>query len=228
MLTGRWLNVVYPTASSACTRAGENNQVIDKVLRTPKEVVLKPIALYLLRSVHPTIITIAACGVGLAAAAMVWQQHYGIGLGLWLVNRLLDGLDGTVARMYNKQSDLGSYLDVLLDNLVYAAIPLALAVGADTTAGYISVAVLIVSFYLNTVSWMYLAALLERRNAGAVARGEMTTVTMPGGLVEGAETIVFFSLLLLLPGTLVVLCITMALLVFLTIAQRLAWATHHL
>lgn len=42
--------------------------------------------------------------------------------------------------------------------------------------------------------------------AGARARGELATVTMPNGLVGGAETILFFSVFLVwtggLPGSL--------------------------
>lgn len=202
--------------------------MIDKVLRSPKEQALAPVALRLLRSIHPTAITLVAFGVGLAAAVAAWQQAYALGLVLWLLNRILDGLDGTVARLYHKQSDFGGYLDIVLDIAVYAVIPLALALGINTPPVYIALGVLLGTFYINSASWMYLAALLEKRNRGAAARGEMTTVTMPGGLIEGAETIIFFSLFFLFPQALVSLFVVMALLVLATSAQRLVWAVRHL
>jgi phosphatidylglycerophosphate synthase len=202
--------------------------MIDKVLRYPKERVLEPIALRLLRSVHPNAITVVACAVGIAAAVAVWQQAYVPALLLWLLNRLLDGLDGAVARLTNKQSDFGGYLDIVLDTVVYAAIPVGLALGVGVTAGYLALAFLLASFYINGASWMYLAALLEKRNSGAAARGEMTTVTMPGGLIEGAETILFYTLFLLLPNMLVPLFIAMGALVLVTAAQRVVWAVRHL
>lgn len=202
--------------------------MIDKVLRYPKERVLEPIALRLLRSVHPNAITIVACGVGIAAAVAVWQQAYVPALVFWLLNRVLDGLDGTVARLTNKQSDFGGYLDIVLDTVVYAAIPIGLALGVGTNAAYLALVFLLASFYINGASWMYLAALLEKRNSGATARGELTTVTMPGGLIEGAETILFYTLFLLLPGTLVPLFSVMGALVLVTAAQRLVWAIRNL
>ena len=47
-------------------------------------------------------ITLSACGVCLAAGAAAWRNANGIALGLWLLNRLLDGLDGTTARVNKK------------------------------------------------------------------------------------------------------------------------------
>jgi hypothetical protein len=75
---------------------------------------------------------------------------------------------------------------------------------------------------------MYLAAMLEKRNAGAASRGETTSVTMPAGLIEGAETIVFYTLFLLFPNALVLLFSLMATLVLVTASQRVGWALWHM
>ncbi|HEU4326511.1 MAG TPA: CDP-alcohol phosphatidyltransferase family protein [Roseiflexaceae bacterium] len=198
--------------------------MVDKVLRKPKEQILTPLAHGPLRALHPTAVTLLACVVGLMAAVAAWQQLYGAALVLWLLNRTLDGLDGTLARVHGRQSDLGGYLDILLDVLVYAAVPAGLALGVGTPAAYLSLALLLGSFYINGASWMYLAALLEKRSQGARASGELTTVTMPGGLIEGAETVLFYALFLLFPTALVPLFGLMALLVGVTTVQRLVWA----
>lgn len=202
--------------------------MIDKALREPKESLLAPLVRGPIRRLHPTVVTVAAAAVGLAAAAAAWQGATLVALGLWAANRVLDGLDGTLARLTGQQSDLGAYLDILLDHVVYIAVPLGLAVAAGTPAAYLALALLLASFYLNGASWMYLAALLEKRNAGARARGELTTVTMPTGLVEGAETVVLYTIFLLFPGALVPLFGLMAVLVVLTAGQRLVWAARNL
>jgi len=202
--------------------------MVDKLLRGPKEQALAPVALHLLRRIHPTTITLLAFGVGGAAALAIWQQQYMLGLGLWLLNRVLDGLDGTLARITNQQTDFGGYLDILLDTVMYAAIPTALAFSVGTTAAYQSLVLLLIAFYLNCASWMYVAALLEQRRAGAATSGELTTITMPSGLMEGAETIGFFVLFMLFPSAIVPLFITMALLAFATVGQRLIWAARAL
>ncbi len=202
--------------------------MIDKHMRHAKEYVLTPLAARLQQIASPTSITLVAAGIGCVAALAAWQQWYILGLVLWLLNRILDGLDGTIARMYNKQSDLGGYLDIVLDTVIYALVPLALASGVNTIAGYVSVGMLLGSFYINSASWIFLAALLEKRKHGAAAQGELTTITMASGLIEGTETIVFYCLLFLFPSAMNILFITMAVLVLATVAQRLIWAVRNL
>jgi hypothetical protein len=86
----------------------------------------------------------------------------------------------------------------MLDFLVYAGIPLAMA-WANASLAY-ACALLLAAFYVNSASWMYLSALLEKHGHGASERGEPTSVSMPSGVVEGGETIVFYSLMILIPA----------------------------
>jgi phosphatidylglycerophosphate synthase len=144
------------------------------------------------------------------------------------VNRVLDGLDGTLARVQGRQTDLGGYVDLLLDFVVYAAIPIGLAVGLGDDRTLVAALVLLASFYVNAASWMYLSAVLERRDAGTRARGELTTVAMPPGLIGGTETMVCYAAFFLLPRYLVPLFWLMSSLVLLTAVQRLAWAVRRL
>ena len=197
--------------------------MVDKTLRQAKERILIPIA-QRMGGVDPSLITWLAFGVGVGAAVSLWQQNYGIGILLWGLNRILDGLDGTLARTNQRQSDFGGYLDMVLDVVIYTIIPLGLTAGTGTVTAYLALAVLLGSFYINAASWMYLAALLEKRQAGASSTGEQTTITMPTGLIEGTETIVLFSLFILLPHYLVPLFYLMAALVLITAIQRLIWA----
>ena len=128
----------------------------------------------------------------------------------------------------HKQSDFGGYLDILLDVVIYAALPIALIVTTPSTAGYLSLTFLLAAYYLNSTSWLYLAAVLEKRQSGAAAQREQTSVTMPSGLIEGAETVVFYCLFLLWPTQSVLLFSVFAVLVLVTVGQRLVWATRAL
>ncbi len=202
--------------------------MVDKLLRVPKEQLFAPVATRICPAVHPTTLTLAAFGIGLAAAVAVWQGAYGFGVGLWGLNRVLDGLDGTVARLHHKQSDLGGYLDIVLDTVIYAAIPVALVLSQPRQAAWFSLAFLLSSFYINGASWMYLAALLEKRRQGATVQGELTTITMPGGIIEGTETVLLYTLFLLFPGSSAYLFTLMGLLVVATIGQRIVWAMKYL
>lgn len=202
--------------------------MVDKFLRVPKELLLAPLARGPLLRLHPIALTVLAAGMGLAAAGAAWRGAYLAALGLWALNRVLDGLDGTLARSSGRQSDLGAYLDVVLDHVVYAAVPLGLALAAGSAAAYLALALMLASFYVNASTWMYLAAIFEKRQAGAAARGELTGVTMPAGLIEGGETVLIYTLFLLFPGALVPLFGLMAVLVLLTAAQRAIWAARQL
>ena len=202
--------------------------MLDALLRPLKERWLAPAAHALGQRVAPMTVTFAGFVVGLAAAIATAYGLRDVGLGLWIANRVLDGFDGTLARVQGAQSDLGGYLDLLLEFVVYAAIPLGLVLGAPSLPRAVAAVALVGSFYINAASWMYLSAVLERRGHGARMRGELTSVTMPAGLIGGTETIVFYTLFFVWPAQLVALFAVMTALVLVTVVQRLAWAIRHL
>ena len=201
--------------------------MLDHRLRVYKDVVLRPLAARL-ENISPNQITVLAALVGLAAAGAATIPAYGLALALWLVNRVLDGLDGMVARRCKRQSDFGGYLDIVLDFAVYAAVPIGLYLGAPGYGTGVALIALLGAFYINAVSWLYLSAILEKRQAGAGTRGELTAVTMPSRLIGGTETILFYVAFLIWPGQLWWLFSAMAGLVMVTIGQRLWWASRNL
>ena len=202
--------------------------MFDDYLRALKDRLLAPVARSVGPALHPNVVSVLAFLLGVGAAALAWRGVFAAALLLWLANRTLDGLDGTLARVHGTGSDLGGYLDILLDFVVYALLPLALVAGTPSRPVALAGVFLEGAFFVNAASWMYLAAILERRAQGAEARGERTTITMPPGLVAGAETVVFYSLFLLFPGRLAALFTVMGAMVLVNVVQRLAWAARHL
>lgn len=198
----------------------------DIMLRQQKDRLLAPVAEYGFGWIHPNVVSFAALVVGLFAALAVLQDAYLAGLVLWFFNRILDGLDGVVARTHQKQSDFGGYLDLFLDFVIYVAIPVALVSKAPTVVNLWACIVLFASYYLNTMSWTILAALLEKRRMQSNSR--LTSLEMPTGLIEGAETIVFYAAFFLFSNYLAPLFVCMAGLVFFTAGQRLVWVYRYL
>lgn len=198
--------------------------MFDPPLRRLKDLAFTPLARPFV-NVHPTWLTAASLLVGLGAAAAGWYSAFLVGLVLWTLNRVLDALDGIVARASGRASDLGGFLDLFVDFAVYAAIPVALALrpGAPPTLRADAVLLLAI-FYVNTAAWMVPAALLEKRGRGAAERGEPTSVTIPEGLISGGETVLFYGLFFLLPALQSQLFRAMAFLTALTVLQRLIWA----
>lgn len=202
--------------------------MFDDFLRALKDRFFEPITRAIGPVPGPDWITVIAFVFGIAAAAAASQRNMGAALVLWLINRFFDGLDGTAARVHGLQTDFGGYLDILLDFVVYAAVPVGLSIAYPSRAVALSALVLMGSYFVNAASWMYLAAVLEKRAAGAGARGELTTVTMQPAIIAGTETVIFFTLFLVFPSHLTVFFSAMAALVTAGIAQRLIWARKHL
>jgi phosphatidylglycerophosphate synthase len=177
--------------------------VLDAHLRPAKQLVLAPVADRLGR-ISPQAITVASVVFGLAAAVAAAGAMWWFAVVLFLVGRLLDGLDGEVARGRSVASDAGGYADIVADTAVYAAVPIGAAIGSSIDHIWPVTAVLLASFYVNTITWSYLSALIEKRRAmersdrPGGGRGP-TSVAMPPGLVEGFETIIFFTVVLAIP-----------------------------
>ncbi len=192
--------------------------MIDRQLRRMTARVFEPLAARL-SGVAPWSVTAVGALVGVGAAVAAAAGYAVVSVVVWLLNRAADGLDGPLARTVGAASDRGGYLDMMADVLIYAVVPIGLAIRLDDA--WPATAVLLASFYLNAVSWLYLSAVAERRAAGAANTGESTSVHMPTGLIEGTETIVIYAAMLLLPQHFEVLAWAMAALVGVTIVQRL-------
>ena len=202
--------------------------MFDRDLRALKDRLFAPIALRIGPRIAPDVVTWLAFLAGILSAVLVWTDHARLGFALWIVNRALDGLDGTQARVHQRSTPYGAYLDIVLDFVVYAAIPAAMVLAAGTFRLAAAGVFLLASFYVNAASWMYLAAILEQRREGATARGEQTAVTMPPGLIAGTETVVLYSLFFLFPSARLLLFGISGVLVLVNVVIRLRWAKHAL
>jgi phosphatidylglycerophosphate synthase len=141
--------------------------------------------------------TVVGFVIGLAAMAAIAGEAFGLGLGLLLLNRLLDGLDGALARRLGI-TDLGGFLDILADFIVYAGVPLAFAL-ANPGANALPAAFLIFSFIGTATSFLAFAVMAAKRGITSELRGRKSLYYL-GGLTEGTETIFAFVLACLWPG----------------------------
>jgi len=199
--------------------------MFDSSLRRFKDRVGTPLAQRMSR-VSPMFISMLALVVGLLATYAAYKGQYIWAFAFWILNRILDGLDGLIARLHQRQSDFGGYVDILTDFAIYAALPIGLVVGSPSSESYLALIFLLATFYVNTASWMYLAAILEKR--AAHAPDTQTTIVMPAGIIGGFETIIAYGVFILFPTYITILFLIFATLVFITTLQRLIWAKHNL
>jgi phosphatidylglycerophosphate synthase len=137
---------------------------------------------------------------------------------LLLASRLCDGLDGAVARL-TQPTDRGAFLDIALDFLFYASIPLAFAV-ADPPANALPAAVLLAAFIGTGSSFLAFAVLAERRGLKSTAYPGKGLYYL-GGLTEATETLACFALMCLFPERFALWAYGFAALCGLTIVTRL-------
>ncbi len=199
--------------------------MFDPPLRRFKDRVGTPLAKRMSR-VSPILISMFSLTAGLLAAFAAYKNQYLWALGLWCLNRALDGLDGLIARLHDGQTDFGGYVDILIDFVVYAALPIGLVAGSPSDEHYLALAFMLGTFYVNTASWMYLAAILEKR--AAHDPDTQTTIVMPAGIIGGFETFLAYGVFLLFPSYITIMFSIFTALVFITVLQRLVWAKNKL
>ena len=165
-------------------------------------------------------ITLAGFLVGLLAALSIASSAYLTGATALFASRLLDALDGAVARMTHA-TDQGGFLDIALDFLFYASIPLAFAV-AHPLANALPAAVLLAAFIGTATSFLAFAAIAAKRGMSSVDYPDKSFYFL-GGLTEATETLAFFAAMCLWPQHFATLAYVFAALCAVTIATRLWW-----
>ncbi|MDJ0642593.1 MAG: CDP-alcohol phosphatidyltransferase family protein [Erythrobacter sp.] len=165
-------------------------------------------------------LTFTGLALGLAGAWAIGSGQLWLGLALVLANRLLDGLDGAVARVRGP-SALGGYFDIVADFAFYVSIPLGFGVMASENA--LPALVLVASFVLTGVSFLAFAVIAAERGQETEAHGKKSFFYSTG-LAEGGETIAVFVAMCLFPAWFPAIAYGYAALCVLTVFQRSAMA----
>jgi phosphatidylglycerophosphate synthase len=165
-------------------------------------------------------ITVTGFIIGVVAAILIASGAYLAGAAAILGSRLCDGLDGTVARQ-TQATDAGGFLDIALDFLFYASIPLAFAV-ANPAANALAAAVLLAAFIGTSTSFLAFAVLAAKRKLTSTDFPDKSFYFL-GGLTEATETLLFFIAMCIWPQHFAVLAYTFSALCAITIATRIGW-----
>ena len=193
--------------------------LLDRAATALLRPVLGRVAAVLVNSgVRADAVTVTGFALGLLAAGAIALQRPLWGLALILASRLMDGLDGAVARL-TEPTDRGAFLDITLDFLFYAAVPLAFAL-ADPAANALPAAVLLAAFIGTGSSFLAFSIFAERRSLKSTAFAHKGIYYL-GGLTEATETLICFALMCLWPGQFALLAYTFAALCGITIITRI-------
>lgn len=162
--------------------------------------------------------TLAGFGFGMIAAILIAFGFTTLAILPILLNRALDGVDGALARM-SRTTERGAFLDISLDFVFYAAIPLAFA-GLAPEQNAMAAAVLLAAFVATGTSFLAFAVMAEKRGLKSTAYPSKSFYYL-GGLTEGTETILCFLAMCWWPQHFVAIAIAYAALCALTAGTRL-------
>jgi phosphatidylglycerophosphate synthase len=187
------------------------------LLRTP----LEATARVLVRcGISANGITLTGFAIGIFASFLIAIEAYMAGAIAIFISRLCDGLDGAVARIKGP-TDAGGFLDITLDFLFYACVPLAFAV-ANPATNALAAATLLAAFIGTGSSFLAFAVLAAKRSMTDMRTPDKSFYFL-GGLTEASETLAFFTAMCLWPLHFAALAYVFAGLCVFTIATRIWW-----
>ena len=173
--------------------------MFDIRLRELKDQMMDPLCEFIPDTISPGLLTFFSFLSGLTSCyAIASSDNRFYPIFFWFLNRFLDCLDGSVARYRGVATELGGFLDLLSDFIIYSLIPISVALGQDRqraiTVDWRAIAFLEASFHINNFVLFYVAAVASKR-----AANELTSVSMKPALVEGFESALFFTNMLFWP-----------------------------
>lgn len=155
----------------------------------------------------PKKVTYFACLSGLLMVPALMLGLLTIATLLLIVSGFLDTLDGTLARIKSKESDVGTVLDIISDRAVEFAAILGLYAVDPTHRGLLALAML-GSCYLCVTSFLVVGIFTPNRSEKGFHYSP--------GLIERAEAFIFFIMMIWLPDYFATLASLFTLLVLLT------------
>lgn len=172
------------------------------------------------RGVRADTVSMVGFATGLGVVPLLAFGHFGAAAIAILANRVMDGLDGVVARRRGP-TERGAFIDIAFDFAFYALVPFGFAL-ADPDANALAAATLLLGFIGTGSSFLAFAAVAERsghRSTQYPTKG----IYYIGGLTEGAETIAAFLAMCIWPHAFPTIAYGFASLCAITTAIRWWW-----
>ena len=159
---------------------------------------LKPYLFYVAKilckfNISANFITLIGSIFGFFCFFFIIKSNFILAFLFLFLNRLFDGLDGAIARLVG-QTDLGAFYDIISDFIFYCLFPIAfIFINIDNAY---SICFLLLSFVATQSTFLASAWLLEK-NKIFISKKNTKSFFYIGGITEGFETIICFSLMLL-------------------------------
>ena len=141
-----------------------------------------------------------------------------IALFVFLLGRILDGVDGIIA---NKTSitEFGGFIDIVFDLISYSLVPLAFILNDKSSAFFGSI---LLATFFGTSSAFFGIAIFE--NNKFIKRNPEKSFYHVGGFMGGSITILFLSLMFLFPEKFNLIALIFSVLCILGTIERIFYA----
>lgn len=192
----------------------------DRVRRLLGPVLRTPAAALDRLGIGPNLVTVAGFVISLGAAAAVAGGLVAVGMALWLASRLLDALDGAVARIRGSGTPFGGFLDITLDMASYSLMAVGFAVRQPEQ--WLLWLLVLVGYLLCITTVAVLSSLLERAR---VAVGDNDrSLQFTAGFAEAGETTVVYLVVAMAPQWATPVLIGWVIVLAATVVQRVLLA----
>ncbi len=192
--------------------------MLDPFMRRLIDPPLNGVAAIWPRKISANQVTIFGLVLGVACFLAITINTMTAALILLALNRLADGLDGAVARAQTP-SDLGAYLDIVSDFVLWGLLPIGFIILDSNNA--IAAAVLLSSFSMSMTVFLAFAIMAEKRGLETNTQGYKNFFYI-AGLAEGTETIAFFAIVIIWPGIFIPAALVYAGIVYVSVIGRVA------
>ena len=201
--------------------------MLDKFVTPIIKPLLTPVVMLINKSgITANQLTVFGFLVGMFAVPLLaFEMWYGALIAIAL-NRILDGLDGALARYANQSSSAGGFLDITLDFLFYAAIPLGFIL-ANPAQNAIAGAILLATFIGTGSSFLAFAIAAEKFKLDK-PQFKYKSFYYLNGLTEGTETIALFVAFCIWPQHFAIMASLFAAACAITIFTRIYGGYHTL
>ena len=192
--------------------------MLDRQIQKYTQKPLQYIAKLFLKFISPNHMTLIGFSFGVLMCFFIIIDQYLIAIIFLFLNRLSDGLDGTMARLQTP-TPLGGYLDIVLDFLIYGGFVLSFGITEQNNS---LLSMVLLFCYIGTGSTFLAKAAILPSLANQNLNEEIPkSFQYAVGLIEGTETIVFMVLCLLFPSFFIYFSFIFIILCLITIVFRI-------
>ena len=141
-----------------------------------------------------------------------------IALFLFLLGRILDGIDGIIANK-TKITEFGGFIDIVFDFISYSLVPLAFILKDNSNAIFGSI---LLATFFGTSSTFFGIAIFEKNKF--IKKNDEKSFFHVGGFMGGTVTIFFLSLMFLFTEKFNLIALTFSVLCIISTIERIFYA----